>query len=68
MKLMKIRNGEKWTMSASSGLGLLPMISEIVTKQCVSEMLGPQKGLIGRFHIDWRGKKHFLQGSETSPY
>ena len=56
---MKIRNEKKWTMSASSGLGLLQMISEIVTKQRVSEMLGPQKGLIVRFHIDWRGEEAF---------
>ena len=33
-RLTAIRNGLKWTISASNGFEVLQMVSELVTKQC----------------------------------
>ena len=68
VRLMTIRNGPKWTISASDGLGLLEMVSEPSTERCASEDVGPQEGWIVRSHIDWRGKRSIsYKGVETSP-
>ena len=65
---MAIRNGPKRTTSASSGLGLLQMVLELDTTQCVSEDADPQRGWIVRSHISWRGERNFpYKGVETSP-
>ena len=39
-----IRNGPKWTIFASGGLGLLQMVSELHTERCASVDTGPQRG------------------------
>ena len=42
---MTIRNELKWTISASGGLGLLQMVSELDIRRCVNEDVGPMSGL-----------------------
>ena len=55
-----IRNGSKRTVSVSGGLGLLQMVSEPDTEQCVSEDVGP-KGVDCEIpHRLERGTKHSL--------
>ena len=44
VKLITIRNGSKRTISTSGGFGLLQMISELDTGQCVSKHDGPHGG------------------------
>ena len=44
VRLMAIRNGLKWIIFTSSGLGLLPMVLEPNTGRCASEDTGPQGG------------------------
>ena len=56
-----MRNGPKWTISASGRLGLLQMVSEPDTIQCANEDAGPLKGWIVRSHIGWREE-------QTIPY
>ena len=51
-----IRNGPKQTISASSGLELLQMVSELDIGGVLTRMLGPQVGWIVRSHIGWRGE------------
>ena len=63
-----IRNGLKWTIFVSGGLGLLQMVSEPGSGQCASEDTGPQGGWIVRSHIGWRGERSSpCKGVETSP-
>ena len=65
---MAIRYGSKRIISTNSGIGLLQMVSELDTRQCVSEDAGPQAGWIVRSHIGWRGEQispH--KGVDTSP-
>ena len=45
VRLMAIRNGSKWTISASGGLEILQMVSEPDTERCASEDAGPPKGV-----------------------
>ena len=68
MRLTTIRNGPKRRIFARGGLGLLQMVSELVTGQCASEDAGPQGGWIVRFHVAWRGERSIpYKGVETSP-
>ena len=46
-----IRNGPKWTISASGGLEMLQMISESDTGWCASEDARSQGGWIVRSHV-----------------
>ena len=57
---MTIRNGPKQTISASSGLGLLQMVSEPDIGRCVSENAGPEGEWIVRSYIGWRGDETFF--------
>ena len=40
-----IRNGPKWTISTSGGLGLSQMVSELDTGWCASEDVGSPRGV-----------------------
>ena len=65
---MTIRNGPKWTISASGGLGLSQMVSEPDTGGVLARTLGPQREWIVRSHISWRGERSIpYEGVETSP-
>ena len=60
-----LRESSKGTISASSGLELLQMVSELVW--CASEDAGPPSGWIVRSHIGWRGEQSIpCKGVETS--
>ena len=52
IRLMTIRNGQKRTIYADSGLELFQMVSETSTEQCVSEDASPQGVCTARSHID----------------
>ena len=74
MRLTALCNGPKWTISASGGLGLLPMVSEldtgwcaskdagppreVDTGWCASKDAGPQRRWIVRSHISWRRERN----------
>ena len=60
VRLMAIRYGPKQTISASSEFRLLQMVSELGTKQCASEDVGPQRGWIVISHNGWRGKQNIF--------
>ena len=63
-----IRNGLKRTIFASSGVGLLQMVSEPVIGRCASEDAGPSRGWIVRSRVGWRGERNISnKGVETSP-
>ena len=56
-----ICNGPKWITFVSGGLGLLRMVSEPDTGQCVSEDTGPHEGVDCEVpHWLERGTKHSL--------
>ena len=56
-----ICNGPKWITFVSGGLGLLRMVSEPDTGQCVSEDTGPHEGVDCEVpHLLERGTKHSL--------
>ena len=44
VRLIVMRNGSKWTIFASGGLGLLQMVSEPDIGRYASENAGPQGG------------------------
>ena len=48
---MARRNRPKWTISTSSGFGLLQMVLEPDTKRCANVDIGPQKGWIVKSYI-----------------
>ena len=48
MSLTEIHNGQKWTIFASSRLGLLQMVSESDIERCANEDVGEDKP------SDWR--------------
>ena len=61
VRLTAIRNGPKWTISASIGLGLLQMVSELDTGRCASEDAGPLRGVDCEIpHRLERGTRQFL--------
>ena len=63
-----IRNEPKRTISASGGLRLLQMVSELGTEQCASKDAWPPRGWIVRSHIGWRGERSIpYKGMKTSP-
>ena len=60
---MTIRIKLKRTISVSNGLGLLQMVPELDTKQCVSEDTWASKGVDCEIsHRLKRRTKHFLEG------
>ena len=50
-----IRNRSKRTISISSSLGILQMVSEPDTEQCVSKNAGSLREWTVRSHVGWRG-------------
>ena len=61
MSLTAIRNGLKWAIFASSGFGLLHMVSKPDTGPCASEDTGPPRGVNCEIpHWLERGTKHSL--------
>ena len=55
------------TISASGGLELLQMVSELDIEWCASRDTGSEGGWIVRSHIGWRGQRNILyNGVETS--
>ena len=56
-----IRNGLKWTIFASGGLGLLHMVSKPDIGWCANEDAGPSRGVDCEIpHWLKRGTKHSL--------
>ena len=61
MRLTAIRNGPKRIMSASGGLGLLEIVSELGTEQCASEDAVSPREVDCEIPLRLeRGTKHFL--------
>ena len=61
MRLIAIRNGPKWTISTSGGLGLLQMVLELDTGRCASEDTVLSRGVDCEIpHRLERGMKHSL--------
>ena len=55
-------------ISASGGLGLLQLVSELDTRWCAIKDTGPRREWIVGSHIGWRGEQNILyKGVETSP-
>ena len=68
VRLTTIHNRPKWTVSASGGLRLLPMVLEAYIGRCTSEDAGSQERWIVRSHIDWRCERDIpFKGIETLP-
>ena len=61
MRLIAIRKGSKQTIFTNGDLELLQMASEPDTRRCVSEDIGPPRGIVCEIsHRLERGTKHFL--------
>ena len=84
LKTLPKRESRKRIISASSGFGLLQMVSEpdtgryaneeaearrgVDTRRCASKDTGPRRRLIGRFHIDWRRERVLVRTLRPDPH
>ena len=62
-ELTAIRNGSKWMIFVSGGLGLVQMVSELDNGWCANEDAGPSRGVDCEIpHQLERRTKHSLYG------